>query len=278
MIHKQGAGFWVQPHTLRDEAITEANQYCAKTNKKAQILKQEMLPQIQFGFPGGPRFPQAEVQFTCLNSDGTVGAALNTQTCVAEIKKNPSLAPIANKVALGSAEEQTFSQLADTTKASEDEKSAIRLWSELSDSCFKQIKKQFVYVSAPPTIQALRESTYTLFTNARVALYNGEVTYGQFAQFRKGIIDNNAIAEAQIKTELAKQNAEAEARAQEISLQAQSVNLQFMQTRLMGVQTANQSTMVRQQQQIINQNNYLNNKTYNTSCNRSGYNVSCTTY
>jgi len=67
LISRQGAGFWVMPTTLRNQALAEANQYCARRGKQFQVNNIEMLEQIPLGQPGGPRFPSAELQFMCLS-------------------------------------------------------------------------------------------------------------------------------------------------------------------------------------------------------------------
>lgn len=68
LVSRQGSGFWVMPTTLRNEALTEANQYCADNRKKFEVVRIEMLPQIPLGQPGGPRFPAAEIHFMCLDT------------------------------------------------------------------------------------------------------------------------------------------------------------------------------------------------------------------
>lgn len=68
LVSRQGSGFWVMPTSLRNEALAEANQYCASNKKKFEVVRIEMLPQIPLGQPGGPRFPAAEIHFMCLDA------------------------------------------------------------------------------------------------------------------------------------------------------------------------------------------------------------------
>jgi hypothetical protein len=69
LISRQGGGFWAMPNTLRNEALTEANQYCSSHGKFFRVVSTQMLSQIALGQSGGPRFPIAEVQFMCLDAN-----------------------------------------------------------------------------------------------------------------------------------------------------------------------------------------------------------------
>lgn len=71
LISNQGGGFWAMPSTLRNEALTEANQYCGSRGKFFRVVSTQLLSQIPLGQSGGPRFPIAEVQFMCLDADDT---------------------------------------------------------------------------------------------------------------------------------------------------------------------------------------------------------------
>ena len=90
LVSHQGSGFWVMPTQLRNDALIEANQYCKQNNKIFQVNKIEMLEQIPATAPGGPRFPVAEVQFMCLDSndpDLVRKKQLNTPNTVIEIRQ-----------------------------------------------------------------------------------------------------------------------------------------------------------------------------------------------
>jgi hypothetical protein len=272
MISKQGGGFWVSPTTLKNEALGEANQFCSKSNKNVQVVRENVLGQIPLGMPGGPRFPTAELTFVCLNLDGSTDTASGSSGCYKDIYKNSQVQIISHKVALLSVTDQTFDMLTSKDRATDDEKTAIREWSRLIDDCRKKEAKQYSVQTMPPTLLALSKSSQTAMDNARLMLFNGEITYGQFAQIRKNVADNSEMAEAQIKMELAKQNADAEARAQQLALNAEQVNLAAIQTQMMGVQTMNQTQMVNQQQQML----YNQNRTRVTNCMDLGSSVNCT--
>lgn len=239
-----------------------------------------MLGAIPLGMPGGPRFPTAELNFVCLNSDGSTTTTSSTNSCFTDILKNPQVQLISHKVALANVTDQTFDMLTNKDKATEDEKVAIKEWSRLIDDCRKKESKQYSFQTMPPTLYALYRSGQTAMDNSRVMLYNGEITYGQFAQIRKNVADNGEMASAQIKMELAKQSADSEARAQQLALQAEQVNLAAIQTHMMGVQTMNQTRMVNNQTQLINQQQqqmfYNQNRTRVTNCTDLGTSVNCT--
>ena len=59
-VTRQGEGFWVSVDSLRVGALQEAETYCAKYNKKLNVLHTKDIPAGAFG-----RWPESEVLFKC---------------------------------------------------------------------------------------------------------------------------------------------------------------------------------------------------------------------
>ena len=61
-VSRQAASAFSGPGTLKADALTEANQYCAERNKSLSVMNiAEATPPYIMG-----NFPKAEVQFKCL--------------------------------------------------------------------------------------------------------------------------------------------------------------------------------------------------------------------
>jgi succinate dehydrogenase/fumarate reductase flavoprotein subunit len=158
--------------------------------------------------------------------------------------------------------------------------------------CYAGVDAFNARAGVPISLLALYGSTKTASDNLLVLLYNGAITYGEFAKKRQDIHDASVTAEAQINEELAKQSADAQARASQLAMQAQQTNLAEIQTRqmqtqtqLMGLQTINQSIQTQNQQRFMNQQNQnqqalINqlNRPTTTNCSRYGNSVNCTSW
>ena len=59
-VTRQGSGFWVSVDSLRVGALQEAETYCAKHNKKLNVLHTKDIPAGAFG-----RWPESELLFKC---------------------------------------------------------------------------------------------------------------------------------------------------------------------------------------------------------------------
>ena len=66
MAAKQGAGFWVSTLELKQQLYIEAIETCAALGKQLGEWEGQTKEQIPLGQAGGPRFPSADMQFTCI--------------------------------------------------------------------------------------------------------------------------------------------------------------------------------------------------------------------
>ena len=209
------------------------------------------------------------------------GEKAEIDACYNKLASEPSLNILTGKVAIDNVKKQTFDMLANESVPTQQEKAAIKQWGNLRAGCNAESDVFYARVGTPASLLALYGATKTAIDNLLVLLYNGSITYGEFAKKRQDIRDASVTADAQISEELAKQSAEAQARANQLAMEAQKINLAQIQTRqmesqtqLMRLQTINQSIQTLNQQTIINR---LNRPT-TTNCQRFGNNVNCTSW
>lgn len=143
--------------------------------------------------------------------------ASSVQACGDNIKTNPSLQVIAEKIALGGSSEQSFSHLTNTNKPSPNEKAAISIYADTLRNCTKEYDK--LTEGLPPPIIAVNHSSFSAIQNLLASLYKGDLTYGDFAKLRKQVFDRRESALAEIDQELRKNAEESNARAQQIAAQ-----------------------------------------------------------
>jgi hypothetical protein len=65
-ISRQGATGFVPTASLRDDVINEGTEKCRTMGKDISVDKIVTVEQIALGGVGGPRFPSATVEFTCI--------------------------------------------------------------------------------------------------------------------------------------------------------------------------------------------------------------------
>ena len=257
------------------EVYKEARAFCNAKGLEVMQLNETTLPAM----PG--RLGSTELQFKCVPS------VSESTSCWKKLKSNSQLNIISSKLALRGADEQTFSMLANTSKPTEEEKSAINVYADLRTNCIKEeIKTQ---ANDPLAVRQLYISSTGAIENQLVALYKGNITYGQFAQSRKEIVAISMAGLVEIDKELKSNAADANARAEQIAIQRESA-FAAIQTSNAAMQNAtvnqtaadalkNQSQKVflqpAQPQQIISpyQNNttrcrsYMTGNQMNTDCN-----------
>jgi hypothetical protein len=137
--------------------------------------------------------------------------------CFDKIKTQPQLNIISSKLSLGGLDEQTFSMLTNTSKPTEEEKTAINVYADLRKNCIKEhIKTQD---QDPLAARQLYASSTGAVENLLVDLYKGNLTYGQFAQLRKEIATITMAGLVEIDKELKSNAADANARAEQMAVQ-----------------------------------------------------------
>jgi hypothetical protein len=138
------------------------------------------------------------------------------KNCWDKIKTQPQLTIISSKVAFGH-DEPTFLMFANTSKPTEEEKSAINIYADLRTNCIKEENK--VEAIYPLAVRQLYLSSRSAIENQLVALYKGNLTYGQFAQSRKEINVIIMTGLAEIDKELKTKATDAYIRAEQMAVQ-----------------------------------------------------------
>ena len=205
--------------------------------------------------------------------------------CFNAIKHDPSLSSISNKVALSSTQDQSFEMLANREKSDNKEKEAIKHWRETRLTCFSKKEVYQQQNNTPTALLTLNSTAKSAQDELIIQLYEGSLSYGEFARKRQTLSDSTMAAETQIKNDIAKQELIEKQKSEEIALKEKQVQLQEAQTRqlqqqtlMMGIQAITQQGF--QQQQLNNQQQIINrlNMPKQTNCNVLGHNVSCTSW
>jgi hypothetical protein len=102
--------------------------------------------------------------------------------CIADISTNPKYAPLSEKMAVGASRHQTFEMLANSTKATKADKPLIAAWATDRQDCFDRAAEQ--RATAPLAVQSLLARLQGQLSSAAADLYNGLITYGEFAKKR----------------------------------------------------------------------------------------------
>jgi Skp family chaperone for outer membrane proteins len=217
----------------------------------------------------------------------TRNAKARAQNCFEALSDDGDLTLIKDKVSLVGAGEQTFSMLVDNSKPTTEEQKALLIWGNKRDVCFKEVRKALDAQGTAPAIKNVLTSGSHTAQMLLIDLYNGKLTYAEFANRRQDLtqVINEAIAN--IQSELQKQSAEAKARADQLALQAQQNMIsayqatnQVRQTQQMINQQQQQGQqtqqMINQQQQIINQQRMpINQSRTPITCQSIGNTMTC---
>ncbi len=108
--------------------------------------------------------------------------------CNKNSEKRPEFTIIAGKVALPTrAPQQAFEMLSNTTKPNTDEKIAIAEWIKGKQACADMTLEWQKQYHFPPLIAAIGATAFSTFLNLTADLYNGKLTYGEYARNRAEI-------------------------------------------------------------------------------------------
>lgn len=128
----------------------------------------------------------------------TTGCATPQQSQQATIPPNPELgcieaivsradfALIRSKIYLASAKDQPFAMMTNTDKPTEEEKKEIAAWISARQECFNNADSWYQQYSHPQLNAIVRRYTLMFFT-LTADLYNGKITYGDYANGRSQI-------------------------------------------------------------------------------------------
>ena len=106
------------------------------------------------------------------------------QSCVRSLVGDQEFAPIANKMAIGGVSAQTFEMLSATLRLDDTEKPIVAKWVAARQRCFSLTSQWAQQNEMPAILWAARAQEFTETMNLSADLYNGKITYGEFAQRR----------------------------------------------------------------------------------------------
>lgn len=196
------------------------------------------------------------------------------QACFDTLTSSNTLESIRGKIALGSANNQTFSMLTDSSKPTSQEKQAILAWGNGRDQCFALQRTENIAQDVNPQIMAVLDTYAASQQNILAQLYMEKITYGDFAAKRQAIATTTNEALAGIQAELQKRSAEARDRARQIAAQAEQNTIAAINSISQSMQMQQQNMMVQQQ---ISQNAMRINvpQRLQTTCNFIGSTMFC---
>ena len=157
-------------------------QSVAEAQSKYQSARAESQPQRQATVPPNP----------------TIG-------CINALLSQADFAPISSKIYLGFGKDQPFAMTTNTDKPTDEEKKAIASWMSARQECFNSgnpWRQQYL----PPEINAIGNRVWSSFLLLTADLYNGKITYGDYAKQRSQIIVEEEQDYATVWPQLNKQN------------------------------------------------------------------------
>lgn len=108
-------------------------------------------------------------------------------TCYESLKQRPDFQAISTKVALGNTSDQTFQMLSDTSRPTDTEKQIIAAWVAARQQCAKLTQDHTAAYGPTLAVPILRSLVSSLLS-ATADLYNGQLTYGEYAKRRAQIV------------------------------------------------------------------------------------------
>jgi hypothetical protein len=256
---------------LMGDVSKQVNELAAKEGKQVQVISDHLDPVA----PG--KFAWYEMRFRLINQ-AAVKAAI--EGCYERLKTDQSLQTISNKIALAGIKDQSFSMLANKEKPTGEEKLAIAAYADKRKQCDQNADAMFKENGIAPATIAVIDGTQTSIESALVALYDGKITYGEFAQYRKQMIDSRDAAIAKIEQEYQKNASEAAARAQIIANETKIAQAQqtqaFASIMNASANTSAASAMMMQANRPVFQPMMRNN--FNCTSNRFGNQVNTSCY
>ena len=106
-----------------------------------------------------------------------------SEKCYEYLFAMPALLPIANKMSFPSIQNATFEQLANTDKATDQEKPLIAKFAEGSKIC-AELEASLVPIEFTETIKTINDQLNAR-TSSLIDLYNQKISYGEYIKQRK---------------------------------------------------------------------------------------------
>jgi hypothetical protein len=197
------------------------------------------------------------------------------KACYEALGSDQALSPLGSKVALQSVSDQNFAMLTNSAKPTKTEQALILTWGTKQEDCMKLQKKANELQRTPPQIRTLLES-YSTSQQALIAqLYLGKLSYAEFAAKRQAISSTTNEAIVGVQGVLAKQEADAQARADQIALQANQNMIMALQGVSQVIQQQQTNSLLQQQNNILQQQNNYVPPRRGTTCNFVGNTMFC---
>lgn len=230
----------------------------------------------EYGTNGLPLVRVRNVQEAAVGS-GKGSLASKVNACFSEIVNDPVFSPISNKVALGSTTDQTFAMLTNNSKPSAKDRPMIHLWGQRREECMKLQAKANETQRVPPQIRSLLNSYSTNLQTLIAQLYLGNLTYADFAGKRQAMTNTTNEAVVNVQAVLARQDAEAQSRAEQLSMQATQNMIMALSAVNQGIQQQQTNNLIRQQNTLIQQQTIQSNNPVrlNTTCQFIGRTMFC---
>lgn len=186
-----------------------------------------------------------------------------TEHCIKRMREDPYLLQMLAKMNFGRPGDPGIEMLADKSRATNEEKEALRTYSATRSQCIS-LGAAYRRANMPANIALAFDRGSDRATIMISKLYAGDITYGEFNTGRMEI-------QSQIRSDLTEsdlQNAQSAAAAEDRRRAAVGASLQNMQNQQLLLQQQ------QQQQQLMLQQN----RPRNTNCQRIGNQMNCTTY
>jgi len=265
-VSRQAATGFTGLSGLRPEALKEGGEHCAKMGKQfIELGSRESQPPYLAG-----NFPRVEIQFRC----GVVGPS-KSQKCYDDLKEDPTLAILKEKVALAGVKDQTFAMLADITKPTAKEKEALKAWGNKRDVCMKLRRDEDVTAKAPVSVTTLGDSYHTSSQVLIIDLINEKLTYADYSLKRQALVTFVNDTFGRIQAELRKETADAGHRAEQLAIEAQRNSI--MQQKIYS-ESQMKREEIQSNERISREKASRLNTTVTTECVQNGPGVRCTTH
>jgi hypothetical protein len=258
------AGMFGTPEGVKNDIYVEANEFCAKQNKAVETVNLQMnhaIPAVRQG--------SANLTFRCAK----IGPKESDQ-CFKNLAGDPELVGLKDKVALGSANDQTFTMLADNSKPTAKEKELLKIWGSKRDTCIRLDREEMQEARAPLPLSNLKNSYLAAGQLLVADLMNGNLTYSGYAVKRQELATFNNDTASKIQAELRKETQDSRYKAEQLSIEAQRNDIMRQKIYSDSVDTQK----VIQSNERINQQKNMIRPTTTTDCVTNGPGIRCTTH
>ena len=189
-----------------------------------------------------------------------------SEQCFKNLPSDPELAGLKDKVALGSANDQTFTMLSDNSKPTAKEKELLKIWGSKRDTCIRLDREEMQEARTPLPLSNLRKLLLTAGQMLVADLMNGNLTYSGYAVKRQELATFDNDTAAKIQAELRKETQESKHKADQIAIEAQRNDIMRQKIYSDSVNT----------QQAIQSNERINQES-NRMLNEAGTTTNCVT-